>query len=125
MEKARIKARCELCKECKICQNCPICRECERNQRFCNYCYPKAKMEISFIAMEKGLIAEGQKDVDICELCKKYKLWKEIICYGCGVCNDCMFYRNINYCLAEDLLSSHRKSKIQRFFTNLAKLIFA
>ena len=121
MEEAKLKARCELCDECKICQNCPVCRDCERNQRFCNYCYPKAKREIVFIAMEKGLIV----DIDICEICKKYKLWKEIICYGCGVCNDCKFYRNINYCLGFISFEDHKKSKIQRFFTNLAKLIFA
>jgi len=124
-----VKVRCELCDECKICQNCPTCEECERDQRFCNYCYPKAKMEILFTALERGLITEEQKDVNICRICKKHKLWKEIICYGCGVCNSCIFYRNINYCLglisAKDLLKSHRKSKIQRFFTNLAKLIFA
>ena len=104
---------CELCDYCHICDNCPTCEHCQENMDYCSYCDPN---EVRDYAIRIGIIDENQ-DIDICEVCQEYNLWRDIICQRCDPCTDCEYYRNPEYCPYSDeyLLENIDFNRIEKY----------
>ena len=101
---------CEDCDYCVICDNCPVCRDCQENHYYCDNCDEEIRQRIVDEALEHGYITEEEaeelkKDLDndeICDICQRFELWRDIICSRCDPCYDCEYYRNPEYCPYDD-----------------------
>lgn len=100
---------CDFCHECQICNDCPVCRYCIRDRDYCTRCNVDEiidyMVENEIISGDKNEIKNENGEIDhekVCDLCIEHEVWREVICSDCNPCEDCEYYRNINYCPLDD-----------------------
>lgn len=80
-------------KEDIYCDECTVCDDCERYMDYCENCDESTRRSIIDTAIREGLIDEDEIDnVDICEVCQRNYLYRDVICPSCNPCENCPYY---------------------------------